>query len=225
MTDFSLLTLLLESLARLERAGRPARPRLTDPEWTAWRHFRRKLGFPEFIQLLCEDAALAFPVPFDFSRWHHNPLAGLRESEAEGLVRQAAAASDEDAAGFLRAAARAIGRQSGGKLADLPRIQPYQRTLELPGTSGRAALSLCLKYPDLAFDQTFTFVADSDADVVLIGLAAIELRSNPPQVLSRAELYAAIRAGALFDRVIGLGDYGPARSLAADFAFAEVLWV
>src|SRR4051812_25836199 len=87
----ALLAATLRSIARLEAAGeRP--PRLTEPDHARWDRFRRKLGWRAFIEILHEDLAGAFPVPFDLTRWPENPLRdpSFTEPAAEQLVAEAA---------------------------------------------------------------------------------------------------------------------------------------
>ena len=45
-----------EAIARLERAGVIRERRIADPELRSWEHFRRRLGFRSFLELLLEDA-------------------------------------------------------------------------------------------------------------------------------------------------------------------------
>jgi len=202
------------ALARLERAGGVRSPRLTEPGHEKWLRLRRQLGWADFLEVLHEDLAAAFPVPCDVSRWRANPFAALTEEQAERLVAAAGEPDPSDTSSFLRQAARSLGLPAGGNIAELPKAQPSQKVLELPGAAGRIAAQQAQTH-GLAFDQVFTFVADSDAELVLIGLAALELRANPPTVLSSAELAERLRRGPAFDRVFGVTGWEPATRLVA----------
>lgn len=94
------------------------------------------------------------------------------------------------------------------------------RALELPGCGGRIAAHQVLSHDNLAFHAHFTFVADTDAERVAIGLAAAELRANPPTILTSAELLAA-RPG--FDHVFGSSTYERPAGLPSARALVESL--
>ncbi len=221
----SLLHLTLQSLARLEAVGIPRQPRLTDPDRTLWKVFRRRLAYRDFIALLHEDGAQAFPVPFDLAAWSTNPLDDIDEDMAELLIEESTLPPGGDYLAFLRFAARQLHRSDGGRLSELPRIQRHERVLELPGTSGRAAAYLCQQHEDLSFDDPFVFLADDDTDRVLVGLAAVELRANPPTVLDRLALQARLDKGERFERVIALRDHEPTRALVEEMGWKqEVVW-
>ncbi len=113
----------LRSIARIERSGGIRSPRLTEPGFDHWHRIRRRLGWREFIALLHEDLAEAFPLPFDLRQWQSGALSGLVEAEAGRLVFEAASLDDSDPHTFLRTAARAMGLPSTGTLSQLPRAQ------------------------------------------------------------------------------------------------------
>ncbi len=179
----------LRAIARLERVGdlRPAR--LSDPELARWHRYRRKLGWRDLIAILHEDLAGPFPVPFDLGRWDEDPLSDLTEEVAQGLISAARAEDERDTLTFLKDAAQGLGLPAGGRIADLPKVQPHHRVLELPGSGGRIAAHQALR-KDLEFGQAFTFVADTDAERIAIGLAAVELRANEPTIRSSGEVRA-----------------------------------
>jgi hypothetical protein len=206
----NLLDTTLRSIARLEVA-REREPRLTEPDHARWHRFRRKLGWRAFIEILHEDLAGAFPVPFDLTRWPESPLpslAELTEAEAERLIADAArsVATPVEPAAFLRECARTLGLPTGGTFSGLTKVQPQHAILELPGSGGRLAVALCAANAGLTFHTQFTFVAGNTAEHVAIGLAAVELRANEPRILTVEAFRAARAGGATFDRVFGLSD-------------------
>jgi hypothetical protein len=197
----------LRSIARLEEA-KVREPRLTEPDHARWHRFRRKLGWRAFIEILHEDLAGAFPIPFDLARWPTSPLSSLTEAEAEQLIADAArsSATPVDPTAFLYECARSLGLPTSGTLSGLPKVQPHHRILELPGSGGLIAAVLCVGSSGLAFNAQFTFVAETTAEHVAIGLAAVELRANEPRILTLDALRAALKGGETFDRAFGLGD-------------------
>jgi hypothetical protein len=188
-------------------------PRLTEPGFTHWHRIRRRLGWRDFAALLHEDLADAFPLPFDVRGWRSAPFEALGEDDAHRLILDAAAPDDADAHAFLRAAARGLDLPATGALSELPRAQPHHKVLELG--FGRVAAWQVLQQPGLAFHDQFVFVADSEEERALVGLAAVECRANPPQVLRRDELRAQVQRGQRFDRVLGLRG-SPLEALAAE---------
>ena len=216
MTTSSPLTWTLREIARLERTGlRP--PRLTEQHHERWHRVRRKLGWVAFIELLHEDLAEPFPTPFNLARWSESPIAALDEKAALALVDDAVRPDDSDRLSFLRLACRGLGLMDGGNIAALPKVQPNQRALELPGSGGRIAAYQVLTHGNLSFHEHFTFVVDTDAERVAIGLAATELRANPPTLLTRAEL---LRDRPRFDHVFGIKGAHGAEVLASELAAA-----
>ena len=219
MTSISPIAWTLREIARLERGGlRP--PRLTEPDHERWHRVRRRLGWVAFIDLLHEDLAEAFPVGFALERWSEHPTKGLDETTARALVDQACGSDDSDRLGFLRNACRGLGLMDGGNIAALPKMQSHQGALELPGCGGRIAAHQVTTHPGLSFHEHFTFVADTDAERVAIGLAAAELRANEPKVVTVAQL----KAGRFnFDHVFGIKGYVVAEQLASELGL-EVRW-
>ena len=205
----------LRAIARLEGADTLRPRRLTEPEFARWRRLSPDGAWRTFIELLHEDLAPIYPVPFDLARWSVDPLTDLTEAEAEQAIRAAAAAEVSEPFAFLRAAARDLGLPSGGAIADVPRTAPGQRVLELPGSGGRIAAWQTANLPGLAFHAQFVFVADTDAERLLVGLSAAECRSNEPTIWTSAEALAALARGERFDRLVGHSGYPPAAEFAA----------
>ena len=213
----------LQSIARLERSGGVRSPRLTEPSFEKWKRIRRHLGWRDFVTLLHQDLAEAFPVPFNFAGWSGDPTSDLTHEEAEEAIRASLVVDDFDAHRFLRAAAKALGLPATGSLSEVPRTQPHQKVLELPGSCGRIAAWQVLSQPGLAFHDQFVFVADSDVERILIGLAAVESRANTPTILTTAEVHAHVGRGQRFDRAIGVRGWAAADALAGELG-GDVKW-
>ncbi|MEZ4435768.1 MAG: hypothetical protein R3F65_25510 [bacterium] len=217
----------LLAVARLEAAGvRP--PRLTEPGHETWGRFKRKLGPRDFIELLCEDLAPAFPLPFALARWGTDPrpldaLRAFDDDTVDALITAASTAPDAPVDDWLRDRARALDLPAGGAFSDLPKMQPRYRVLELPGSAGRIAARLCGQDDTLSLDRQFTLVADTPAERVMAGLATVALRANPPEVVTTAALTDKLAAGARFDRVVGLAAHPPAEALATRFDEARLI--
>ena len=196
----------LRAIARMERDTTRTlrRPRLTEADWSSWRRIAGRAGTAEFIRLLHDDLASAFPTAFDLQRWPSDPVAGLGEAEAIEIAESALAADNGDTLSFLRTAAAGLGLPASGPISSLPKVQAHQRIVELPGTAGRIAAHQVLTYSDLSFDRQFVFVADTFAERLLIGLAALELRSNPPEILVTTDLKALLASDSRIDRAFGM---------------------
>lgn len=224
MPSASPLLWTLRSIARIERRGDLRRgARLTEPGHEKWHRMRRRLDWADFVELLHEDLASAFPYPFNLMQWDNPPLAALTPKLAEDLVQDAARPDNTDTLAFIRDAARALGLPPGGNIADLPRVQAAQKALELPGAAGRIALHQVLTHKDLSLHEHFTFVADTDAERLLIGLVCVELRSNLPRILRTSELRQHLAAGSRYDRIFGVKGHAPAEALASELK-SEVRW-
>ena len=210
----------LAAVARLEAAGdKPAR--LTDPDFAKWKRFRRRLGWADFIRLLHEVLAEGIPEPFDVARWGFDPFEGLEDATAKTLLAEAAVPSTDDKLPFLRDQAKALGLPSGGAIADLPKVQARFKVLELPGSGGRIAAHQCVHH-GVAYNTTFTFVALTPAERVMIGLGAVELRSNVPTVVDAAGLERLAEKKTRYDRVYGLEEAPEAATWANRFDAGEV---
>lgn len=215
----NLLTWTLRAIARLERGGlRP--PRLTEPDHERWHRVRRKLGWVAFIELLHEDLADAFPTSFALDRWSVHPTAELDDTAAKALVDDAGGRDDADLLAFLRLACRGLGLMEGGNIAALPKVQTHQHALELSGCGGRIAAHQVATHGGLSFNEHFAFVAETDAERVAIGLAAVELRANAPRIFTVDQLRTERPR---FDHVFGIKGYSPAEQVASDLGL-EVRW-
>lgn len=212
----------LRAIARLERDGKVRGPRLTEPGLERWQRIAGRLGLADFIALLHEDLAAAFPVPFDLDAWRARPISTLAEAEAADLIQQALAQDTTTPQGFLRGACRALGLAAGGDIANLPKVQPHQRAVELPGAGGRIGLQQVIDH-QIALERNLIFVADTDEERVAVGLAVVECRSNPPAVWTSSEFAAAVARGERFDHVFGVQGHASAEALAARTG-VEVRW-
>ena len=184
---------------------------------------RRKLGWRDLIALLFEDLADAFPYPFDLSLRDEDPLSDMTDAVAESLIARAVEPDDADTLTFLRRAARDLGLLDGGDISDLPRARPGRPVLELPGSVGRIAAYQALQHDELSFHDPFVFVADTDAERTLVGLGAVELRANPPRVLSSDQLREVLSEGEQFERVVGVSGDERGAALAEELDL-EVRW-
>ena len=196
----------LRAIARMERdTSRPLRrPRLTEQDWSTWRRIAGRAGTTEFIRLLHDDLASAFPTAFDLQRWPPHPLEGLSDADATAIANTALEPDSSDPVTFLRAAAAGLGLPPSGPISSLPKVQAHQRVVELPGTAGRIAAHQVLTHTDLSFDRQFVFVADTFAERLLIGIAALEVRSNPPEIIASGDLARLLSSDSRIDRAFGL---------------------
>ena len=213
----------LRAVARLERAGGVRGPRLTEPGFAKWHRIRRNLGWRDFAAVLHQDLAETFPLSFDVDSWRRDPFADLADDEAGALIDAAAAPEAGDAHAFLRAAARGLGLPAGGAFSSLPRPLPRERVLELPGACGRIAASQVIGQAGLSFHDQYVYVADTDEERALVGLAAVEARANPPRVLTSDDLRAQVRRGVRFARAQGSRGWAPAEALVAELGL-EARW-
>ncbi len=212
----------LRSIARLERKGDLRPTRLTEPGLKKWHRMRRKLDFVDLIALLHEDLADAFPYPFDLGRWNDSPLADLDNAAAESLVREAIAEDSTSSQVFLRNAAIDLVLPPSGAIAQLPKVQPHQSALELQGAGGRIAAQQAIEH-GVAVPDRFTFIADTDAERLCIGLALVEIRANAPEVWTSETARTQLSEGKRFDQVFGVPGYAPAKALAEQ-SHLEVRW-
>ena len=199
---------LVRAIVRLERR-QFARPRLTEPGFQTWRVFARRLTMIDFIRLVLEDAAEAYPLPFDLERLDTpDLLSQLAEDEGQKLIEAAVEAErpEPDALAVLNAAAQDLGLPRLARA--IPRkLAQHQKALELPGLGGRIAFLAVQADTGLSFDRQFTFVADSAAERLLVGLAAIEAKAAAPTVWTSQELEAKLGKGPMFDRIFGFDDH------------------
>jgi hypothetical protein len=215
----TILRWTLREIARLERSEqRPAR--LTEPGHERWHRVRRKLGWAAFIDLLHADLAESFPTAFALDRWASHPTATLDDDLAKSMIDDAIVPDSSDRIAFLRQVCSELGLVEGGSVTGLPRVQPHQRALELSSCAGRIAAYQVTNNNRLSFHENFTFVADTDAERVAIGIAAAEFRANVPKLITRAELKAERTK---FDHVFAIEGDDSAKQLVAHIG-NEIRW-
>ena len=225
----------LWALVRAELAGRtPAR--FTGAGQQVWQVFRNQLDAADLILLAIEDAGAAMPLPFDPGAWWDGwPAAGamLAPAVAEAWIAEALAQADLPQEAYLRAQAAALGvpLPAGMQLEALPLPAPHERWLELPGTGGWIAYTLCTR-PEAAlyFWENFAVICASPEELLLAGLIAWELHAPPrtrlPLFLDDADLSATLARAEKYHAVVGRRDLHGRRDLRVLHAAGEhPLWL
>ncbi len=166
---------LLHALARDEHAGRRPR-RLTEDGLATWQRFRHLLGPGHLLELLAEDAAVGHSVPFEADALLDGPgLASLDETlVGRWLEALSQLDLDADSVAYVQAQARLLGIADRMARADLHKVQPHHKILELPGSGGQ--LSHYLATRDGIYLQDAVSIACKDKrELILAGLVAVEL--------------------------------------------------
>ncbi len=197
----------LWALAREEHAGRKPK-RLLEAGHATWERFKGRMGPRELVALLLEDAAVTLPEPFAFHAIL-GPDASLEEvPEAllgDWLSQVPSLPMDSSAREYLDAQAQALGLGGRPAYAELPKLQPHHRVLELPGSGGRLAAHIATTQPGVSFHDAFTFAVASWQERVLVGLAAAALGTvGAVRVTLDPELHAARASGERFTHVLGV---------------------
>lgn len=196
----------LLALAREEHAGRRDK-RLLEPNQATWNLFRGRLGHRAFLELLLEDAAVRQPFPFDTARalGGENALAELPDSTVTAWIEELGRI-DLGAAGpdYMAAQAKTLGVSSRGAKADLHKVKPFHKVLELPGSGGQLAHHMASTQPELVFRDVFTIACGSRSEWVLAGLAAVERRAEGADLSIRIETSLDAFRGLPFDYLVGL---------------------
>ena len=201
---------VLQALARDEAAGR--RPqRLTEPDLATWQRFRGRLGCAHLLQLLCEDAGVVQPVPFN-SRTVLGPerphLGHLPEDLVQGWLEELDSV-DLEVTGqdYIVAQAQLLGIPSRMARADLHQMKAHQKALELPGTGGQLAHHVASTQDEIFLQDNFLVCCGSWQELTLAGLAAVDLGA-PDASFARLDLeleYARDESRrTTFDFVFGL---------------------
>lgn len=203
------------ALAREERRGR--RPlRLLEPGLATWERFRGRLGAGALIELVLEDAAVSQPLPFDVPRTL--TVAGLSDDDrthalrnlpdelfAQWLELLPQANLEMSGEDYIREQARVLGLPTRLARAELHRIKPHQRVLELPGTGGQLAHHVVTQQQDIHLQDVFALACGDWREFALAGLVCVELGLTGEQpVIHDPDLSRHRSGGVKFDQVIGL---------------------
>lgn len=161
----------LHALAREEAQGRRA-ARLLDVSRAAWTRFQGRLTIADFVDLLIEDAAVTQPQPF--AQPPPGTLADLPDALVDRWLRALPSLDLRAApADYLQTQARRLGLPTRLARSALPRLQPSQRLLELPGTGGQLAFHV-VHHSDLRFADTVSIACATWQELLLAGLCAVE---------------------------------------------------
>jgi len=201
---------VLHALAREEARGRRTPRRVTEPGLATWRQFRGRLEAVDLLCLALEDAAVVQPVPYD-AALVLDGQPGL-ERLPEDLVRgwfDALPSLSLDAPGldYVTAQARLLGIPSRLGRADLHRVKPHQKVLELPGTGGQLAYHIVSTQGDVFLQDNFLVACGSREELTLAGLVAVELGAPRGDYLAldpRLDVPRAEDRRKGFDFVVGL---------------------
>ncbi len=203
---FTYAAATLLALAREEQAGRRDK-RILEPDQATWNIFRGRLGHRAFLELLLEDAAVRQPFPFDAA-------SALRHDVALADVPDATITSwmaelnriDLTAPGldYVAAQAKLLNVSTRGAKADLHKVKPFHKILELPGSGGQLAHHIAHNQPELVFRDVFTIAAGNRNEWILAGLLAVECRAEGPDLAIKIEPSLDAWRGQQFDYVVGL---------------------
>lgn len=168
---------MIHALAREEQRERRPK-RLLEPDMATWKRFRGWLELRDLVELLLEDAAITQPLPFDAPRV-------LQTEQPMRLVPQAnvgdwiggLTAVDLGAAGpdYLLAQAKRFGIATKMARAELHKIKPHHRVLELPGTGGQLTFHMVSTQEGIYLQDSFTIACGTWEELTLAGLVAVEL--------------------------------------------------
>lgn len=212
-TAYAATTLL--ALAREEHAGR-RQPRLTEPGMATWNRFRGRLGPRALLELLLEDAAVRQPFPFDVARalGAADALASVDDATVAGwleeLSRVNVTAPGPD---YVAAQAKTLAVPTRGAKAELHRVKPFHKILELPGSGGQLVHHMAHVQPELSFRDSFTIACANRREWILAGIVAVERGAAGGDLSIVVEPALDAWRGKAFDYVVGLSpDKGGAYS-------------
>jgi hypothetical protein len=153
------------------------------------------------------------PIPFDPQMWWPGwPDRALSQAseDADRLVQEALERADLPRDAYVREQAAFLGIElpADAAVAALPTPASHEHWLELPGTGGWLAYTLCQR-PDAAiyFWENFGVVCGTPQEMLLAGLIAWELGAPPrtelPIRLDAPDLTATLKAGETYHTVVG----------------------
>jgi len=204
----------LHALIRAEVGGRIPH-RFTGKGPDIWAAFRNELTITDLVGIAIQDAGVTMPVPFAperwMSGWRDEELLSLPGEQLENFIQEAVESTDQNPDDYLLQQAILLNIDLPGEssLNSIPAPQAYERWLELPGTAGWVAYSMCQRSEtDLYYWENFSIVCSSLQEMLFAGLIAWELDAPPgstlPIRMDDDGLSATLRSGEVYDNVIGL---------------------
>ncbi len=189
-----------------------------------WSTFRNELTLADLVAIAVQDAGVNMPIPFDprywWQGWPDWVLFQQSEDDAEHWIRDALESVDEPRDAYLRDQAGFLGVDlpTDSVLSALPTPEAHERWLELPGTGGWLAYTLCQRLDStLYLWGNFTVVCGTPQEMLLAGLVAWELNAPPrmrlPMRLDSSGLLETLKAGETYDGVMGRRDLHAHRDL------------
>ncbi len=207
----------LRALIRAELKERvPAR--FTGVGQDVWKTFRNELTLADLLVLSIQDIAVNMPIPFDPQRWF--PVgAGVVPTWSElqvgteavqGWLAVAHQQAELPLDDYLRQQAGLLNIALPDKsiLDKLPTPEKHERWLELPGTGGWVAYTLCSRAEqEIYLWENFTILCTTSQEMILAGLIAWELDAPPNQELpilrDDVDLTSMLHAGKTFHTLVG----------------------
>lgn len=178
-----------------------------------WHTFRNELTQGDQVALAIQDAGATMPVPFDpttwWPEWPDWALRNLPEQHVQQWVTDAQESIHQTQEDYLRkqAVELDLSLPDTEKLSALPTPLPHEKWLELPGTAGWVAYTLCIRpNADLYFWENFTILCQSQQEMFFAGLLAWELNAPPRHDLSiylDPNLERVLRSERTYHQVVG----------------------
>ncbi|MCA9600001.1 MAG: hypothetical protein KC776_42150 [Myxococcales bacterium] len=165
------------------------------------------MGAKDLLELLREDAAVTQPLAFSPpSAVELMPFARLDGGALDGWLEQIGARpSGENGDDYLTAQAKRLDLPTRMAKADLHKMKPHHKALELPGTGGQLAHHVVTTQEGIYFQDVFTVACRDWRDFTLATLVAVELGlAGQPPVVIDPELSRMRSRGEQFDYVLGV---------------------
>ncbi|MCX6064204.1 MAG: hypothetical protein NT121_00365 [Chloroflexi bacterium] len=207
----------LRALIRAEWKERvPAR--FTGVGQDVWKTVRNELTLADLLVLGIQDAAVNMPIPFDPQRWlpvDDGVVPAWSELQVSPEAVQSWLSDAHQQAqlpldDYLRRQAALLSQSlpDQSALDKLPTPQKHEHWLELPGSGGWAAYSLCSRAEqELYLWENFTILCVTPQEMMLAGLIAWELGAPPnlelPILLDDANLTGVLNSAQTFHTVVG----------------------